>query len=158
MGGGAARSGGDAGGPISHGLPPGVRYSDLSLKQQRIYNFQEVAALLADRGFNCTRLADDRQGASFRADHKDGDYTLRVRLKTRPLIDRKYVGKGLYMAFPLDGVWHLIEHDHLVELAGKHTAWLVSPSWTGALGQYHTDSPPLALATALRPFALHSGP
>ena len=55
-----------------------VQYEDLNSKQQEIYNFQKVAAVLADFGFNCIKLADDWQGADFLAYHKDGDQTLKV--------------------------------------------------------------------------------
>ena len=36
-----------------------IKYSDLNSKQKEIYNFQKVAALLADYGFNCIKLAAD---------------------------------------------------------------------------------------------------
>jgi hypothetical protein len=40
-----------------------IKYNDLNSKQKEIYNFQKVAAFLADYGFNCIKLADDWQGA-----------------------------------------------------------------------------------------------
>jgi hypothetical protein len=49
-----------------------------------------VAALLADNGFNCIKLADDWQEAYFIAYHKDGNDTLKVQLKPRPIIEKKY--------------------------------------------------------------------
>ena len=58
-----------------------VQYEDLNSKQKEIYNFQKVAAILADYGFNCIKLADDWQGADFLAYHKDGGQTLKVQLK-----------------------------------------------------------------------------
>lgn len=36
-----------------------VAYSNLNSRQQENYNFQKVAARMADYGFNCMRLADD---------------------------------------------------------------------------------------------------
>jgi hypothetical protein len=48
-----------------------VSYDNLNSKQKEIYNFQKVAGLLADYGFNCIKLADDWQGADFLAYHKD---------------------------------------------------------------------------------------
>jgi len=48
-----------------------IEYSSLNAKQKEIYNFQKVASLLADYGFNCIKLADDWQGADFLAyNHK----------------------------------------------------------------------------------------
>ena len=53
-----------------------VDYDRLNSKQKEIYNFQKSAAVLADYGFNCIKLADDWRGADFLAYHKDGDETL----------------------------------------------------------------------------------
>jgi len=47
-----------------------INYSDLNSKQQEIYNFQKVASVLADFGFNCIKLADDWHGADFLAYRK----------------------------------------------------------------------------------------
>lgn len=67
-----------------------IRYDDLNAKQKEIYNFQKIAAALADYGFNCIKLQDDWLGADFLAYHKDGSQTLRVQLKGRVTIDKKY--------------------------------------------------------------------
>ena len=42
-----------------------INYSDLNSRQKEIFNFQKVAGVLADYGFNCIKLADDWQGADF---------------------------------------------------------------------------------------------
>ena len=65
-----------------------ILYSDLNSRQKEIYNFQKVAAALADYGFNCIKLSDDWQGADFLAYHKDGQDTLRVQLKSRLFIGK----------------------------------------------------------------------
>ena len=52
-----------------------INYGELNARQKEIYNFQKVASLLADYGFNCIKLSDDWQGADFLAYHKDGDQT-----------------------------------------------------------------------------------
>ena len=36
-----------------------VDYESLNAKQKEIFNFQKSAAMLADYGFNCIKLADD---------------------------------------------------------------------------------------------------
>ena len=78
-----------------------IAFSELAAKQREIYNFQKVASLLADYGFNCIKLDDDWQGADFLAYPKDGSTTLKVQLKGR------------------------------VTIAGETTPWLQSQSWTG---------------------------
>lgn len=100
-----------------------IRYNDLNAKQKEIYNFQKIAAALADYGFNCIKLQDDWQGADFLAYHKDGSQTLKVQLKARVTIAEKYQGQGLYIAFPFadDGrrVWYLVPHDELVRISAN---------------------------------------
>ena len=75
-----------------------VDYRELNGKQQEIYNFQKVAARFADYGFNCIKLDDDWMGADFLAYHKDGTQTLRVQLKGRLTISKRYTGKDLYLS------------------------------------------------------------
>ena len=91
-----------------------VAYASLNSRQQENYNFQKVAARLADYGFNCLRLTDDWQGADFIACHIDGETFLKVQLKGRLVIDRKYQGKGIYVAFVHGDDCYLYDHDHLV--------------------------------------------
>lgn len=130
-----------------------VVYPELSAKQKEIYNFQKVAGLLADFGFNSIKLADDWQGADFLAYHKDGDQTLKVQLKARVTIDKKYLGKDLYMTFPHKGIWYLIHHDELVRIAGETTSWLRSASWREH-GGYSSASPNQEMLAGLSEFAL----
>ena len=61
-----------------------VVYQELTGKQKEIYNYQKVAAKLADYGFNCIKLDDDWMGADFLAYHKDGSLTLRVQTQGTP--------------------------------------------------------------------------
>jgi hypothetical protein len=74
-----------------------IRYEDLNSRQKENFNFQKVAAHLADYGFNCLRLSDDWQGADFIACHIDGNTSLKVQLKGRLNIDKKYYGKDIYI-------------------------------------------------------------
>ena len=94
-----------------------VKYKDLTSKQKEIYNFQKVAGLLPEHGYNCIKLSDDWQGVDFLAYHKDGDQTLKVQLKARCTVDQKYLGRDIYIAFPCDGQWYLIPHDMLARIA-----------------------------------------
>ena len=117
-----------------------VRYESLNAPQKELFNFQKCAATLADFGFNCIKLADDWQGADFLAYHVDGITTLRVQLKSRLAIQKKYSGKEIWMAFPHKGYWYLIEHDRLVEKVGAHTNWLKTGSWKKSHGGYSSQS------------------
>ncbi len=130
-----------------------VDYADLSSKQKEVFNFQKVAGALADYGLNCIKLADDWQGADFLAYQKDGEQTLKVQLKARVTIDRKYLGKDLYMAFPHNGIWYLIHHDELVRIAGETTNWLRTPSWREH-GGYSSANPNQEMLAGLSDFSL----
>ncbi len=134
--------------PLKH-----IAYSELTAKQREIYNFQKVASLLADYGFNCIKLDDDWQGADFLAYHKDGSTTLKVQLKGRLTICRKYQDKDLYLAFRANGRWYLLPHDDLVQIARETTPWLQSQSWIGD-GQYSSDKPSKLMLERLSSHAL----
>jgi len=91
-----------------------VEYTELNARQKESYNFQKVAARLADYGFNSIRLTDDWQGADFIAVHINGETFLKVQLKGRLIIDRKYQGKGIHVAFLHGDELYLYDHDALV--------------------------------------------
>jgi hypothetical protein len=91
-----------------------VAYADLNSRQKENYNFQKVAGRLADYGFNSIRLTDDWQGADFIAVHIDGETFLKVQLKARLVIDQKYKGKGIHIAFLHGDDLYLYDHDALV--------------------------------------------
>ena len=126
---------------------------DLNGRQKEVYNFQKSAALLADYGFNCIKLTDDWLGADFLAYRFDGKTTLRVQLKSRLTIDRKYMGQDLWMNFQCRGTWYLVPHDTLVDLVGEATNWLNTSSWVEHHA-YSSRSPSLALLEKLSSFAL----
>ena len=132
-----------------------IRYDELNAKQKEIYNFQKIAAVLADYGFNCIKLQDDWLGADFLAYHKDGGQTLRVQLKGRATILKKYRGRDLYIAFPIAdnerGVWYLLPHDELVEHVRINTNWMNTQSWKEH-GGYSAAKPNRKLQAALEPY------
>ena len=129
-----------------------ISYEDLNSRQKESYNFHKLAAELADFGFTCMQLADDWEGADFLAVHYLGDSVLKVQLKGRLTIAKKYEGKDLWIAFPHQGVWFLIEHDRLVRLIGRLTPFLDSPSWEA--GAYSTAKPSKVLLEYLRPYCI----
>ena len=130
-----------------------IDYDSLNPRQKEIFNFQKISGVLADYGFNCIKLADDWQGADFLAYHKDGLDTLKVQLKARLAIDEKYKGKELFVAFPLNGHWYLIEHDTLIGKVGQHTNWLNTDSWVKK-GFYHSAAPSARLMQSLSEYKL----
>ena len=132
-----------------------VCYKELSGKQKEIYNFQEVAAVLAKYGFNSIKLDDDWLGADFLAFHSDDSITLRVQLKGRLTIDKKYCDKGLHICFRYGTDWYLIPHDTLIEVVRANTNWLNTSSWER--GRYSSANPSRRLLEALAKFKVEDG-
>ena len=130
-----------------------IAYKQLTARQKEVYNFQKAAAKLADYGFNCIKLSDDWQGADFLAYHKDGAQTLKVQLKARLSIYRKYMEKDLYICFPYGSDWYLIPHDDLVHIVGISTNWLNTESWL-TYGGYSSGRPSRKLLELLAEFKL----
>ncbi|MDD9994160.1 MAG: hypothetical protein OXS35_00220 [Dehalococcoidia bacterium] len=130
-----------------------IIYAKLNAKQKEIYNFQKLAGRLADYGFNCIKLHDDWQGADFLAYHKDGERTLKIQLKGRLAIAKKYQNKDLHMAFRTSETWYLVPHDELVRVVGKVTPWLQTVSWKQK-GHYSSQSPSKELLNRLSRYAL----
>ena len=121
-------------------LKKAISYKGINARQKELFNFQKIAATFADYGFNCIKLADDWQGADFIAYNVNDNKTLKVQLKSRLTINKKYSGneKDIWIAFPYNNTWYLIKHDSLVEKVGKHTIWLNSDAWKKGL--YHSTS------------------
>jgi hypothetical protein len=135
-----------------------IRYESLNSRQRENFNFQKLAGHLADYGFYCMRLSDDWMGADLIACHTDGKTILRVQLKSRLTLDRKYVGKALYIACtdprrPED--WFVYPHDEVMSFAAPHIAnsvalkekgihsWYAVPSYlSNAIEKYRVPAAP----------------
>lgn len=106
-----------------------VNYDDLNSRQKENYSYQKVAGVLADYGFVTMRLSDDWHGADFIAQHIDGQTLLRVQLKSRMCIDKKYIGKDLYICFAEKEAWYFVPHDEFVTWALENTKIGTTHSW-----------------------------
>ena len=114
-----------------------VDYNSLNAKQKENYNFHKVAAALADYGYNSMRLNDDWQGADFIA--IKGEEMIKVQLKGRFTIDKKYLGKEIYIAFIEGGVIKIYYHDEVINsLSGSI---LETKSWK-EIGSYSWGKTP----------------
>lgn len=91
-----------------------IEYSRLNSKQKENYNFHKVASVLANYGFNSMRLNDDWRGADFISVHISNGEMIKVQLKGRFTIDKKYIGKDLYIAFIEDDIIKLYLHDDAI--------------------------------------------
>jgi hypothetical protein len=95
-----------------------IRYKDLNARQKENYNFLKFSAILADFGFVTMRVSADWEGADFIAQHNDGTIFLKVQLKGRLTLSKKYMDKDIYIAFRdgngADACWYLFPHDEVL--------------------------------------------
>ncbi len=107
-----------------------INYEQLNKRQQESYNFQQASAVLAEYGYTTIRLSDDWQGADFIAQHVDGKTFLKVQLKGRLTIDRKYEKRDIYVCFRVGNDWYLYPHDKLMRELLRTTKVANTKSWT----------------------------
>jgi len=74
-----------------------INYRDLNSKKRENYNYHNTASALTDYGYDSMRLNNDWKGVDF-IPVKD-DKILKVQLKGRFTIDKKYIGKDIHIAF-----------------------------------------------------------
>ncbi|MDG1729775.1 MAG: hypothetical protein P8K68_03965 [Algibacter sp.] len=95
---------------------PKIKYSDLKSRQKENFNFHKVASVLANYGFNSMRLNDDWQGADFISVHISNGEIIKVQLKGRFTIDKKYIQKDLYIAFIENEKIKIYMHDDAIDI------------------------------------------
>ena len=104
-----------------------IQYNELNNKQKEIYNYHKVASALAEYGYDCLRLNNDWEGADFIA--IKANKILKIQLKGRFTIDKKYIGKDLYIAFKEKDYIKIYKHDEAVnkipERISKSNSWLI---------------------------------
>ena len=130
-----------------------VPYAALNGRQQENDNFHKVAARLADFGFTSMRVTDDFEGADFIALHVDGETMLRVQIKGRLTLDRKYIGRGVHVVFRLDDRVFLYPHDEMVERVEASGRMVGTASWD-VKGSYHWPRPPAWAMAMLEDYGL----
>jgi hypothetical protein len=91
-----------------------IDYNQLNSKQKENYNFHKVASALADYGYDSMRLNNDWQGADFIA--VKNDEMLKVQLKGRFTVDKKYIDKEIFIAFIENNVVKMYDHDEAVNM------------------------------------------
>jgi hypothetical protein len=120
-----------------------IEYSALKSRQKENFNFHKLAALLADYGFVSIRLSDDWQGADLIASHIDGAQFLKIQLKGRLVLDQKYKGKSIWIAFRKQSDWYLYPHDEALNWALDNKRLGKDPTlWEDGTGVWSFRSPP----------------
>ena len=114
-----------------------VSYKDLNSKQKENYNYHKVAAALANYGYDSMRLNNDWEGADFIS--VKGDDMIKIQLKGRFTLDKKYEKKELYIAFIEKGIIKIYLHDEALAIATSNIT--DSKSWTEN-GSYSMNQTP----------------
>jgi hypothetical protein len=128
---------------------------DLNDRQKENFNFQKVSALLADCGYVTLRLSSDWEGADFIAQHIHGSF-IKVQLKGRFTIDKKYNNKDLHICFPDRPypdckTWYVCPHDTLMSETLRVTKIQSRKGWKGVA---HSAKPPAEVMPFLKQFEL----
>ena len=92
-----------------------INYRKLNARQQENYNYHKVSSILADYGFSSIRLSDDWQSADFIAQHYKDKTFLKVQLKGRLVIDKKYMKKNIWICFRIKKNLYLYPHDEIMD-------------------------------------------
>ena len=95
-----------------------VSYKDLNSKQKENYNYHKVASALAEYGYDSMRLNNDWEGADFIS--VKGDDMIKVQLKGRFTLSKKYEDKDLYIAFIEKGIIKIYLHDEALAIASRN--------------------------------------
>lgn len=107
-----------------------ISYDTLNSKQKENYNFHKVASALADYGYDSMRLNNDWQGADFIA--VKNDEMLKVQLKGRFTVDKKYIDKEIHIAFIENNIVKIYDHDEAVNMLSENIKQ--SDSWNNQGG------------------------
>ena len=107
-----------------------IDYDSLNSKQKESFNYHKVASALADYGYDSMRLNNDWEGADFIA--VKGDEMIKVQLKGRFTVDKKYIGKDIFIAFIEDNIVKIYKHDDVVAMLPKNILDSISWSEKGA--------------------------
>lgn len=116
-----------------------IDYYKLNARQKENYNFHKVASALADYGYDSMRLNNDWEGADFISVNKDE--MIKVQLKSRFTVAKKYLNKNIFIAFIEDGQVKIYNHDEAVSLLSENI--ITSKSWVND-GAYTMNKTPVA--------------
>lgn len=102
-----------------------ISYNDLNSKEKENYNYHKVASALAEYGYDSMRLNNDWEGADFIS--VKGDNMIKVQLKGRFTLSKKYINKDLYIVFIEENKVKIYSHDEAINIATENI--INSSSW-----------------------------
>ncbi|MDO8607858.1 MAG: hypothetical protein Q7R40_15080 [Phaeospirillum sp.] len=120
---------------------------------REVVNRNALVSRLVLQGYNVYLPVYDA-GIDFVLHREIDDTLLKVQLKSRWTIDRKYLGRDLWIAFADANVgdWYLMPHDEMVDL-GTRMGFTGQASWTEK-GLYHRGPLSQAMREICEPYRL----
>jgi len=116
---------------------------------REVINRNTVVSLALEQGFNAYLPVYDG-GVDFILYREEDGTTRKVQLKGRWMIDKKYVDRDIWMAFPNGEDWYLVPHADLVQ-QGDAQGFTRTVSWVER-GAYSCPSLSKALLAACEPY------
>lgn len=120
---------------------------------REVINRNTVVSLAMEKGYNAYLPVYDG-GVDFILYREEDSVTHKVQLKGRWIIDRKYIGRDIWVAFPHAGEWYLVPHDTMVQQA-EEAGFTKTSSWTVG-GAYSCLALSKTLAAACEPYRFES--
>lgn len=99
--------------------------SNLTSDAIEVVNRNALITVALYQGYNAYLPVYDNGIDLILLNEGSGDTKL-VQLKGRWTIDKKYVGRKIWIAFPDRGCWYVAPHDEMLRLGHRHTA---TQSW-----------------------------
>jgi hypothetical protein len=96
-------------------------------QRTEVINRNTVVSLALEQGYNAFLPVYDG-GVDFVLYRESDDQLRKVQLKSRWTIDRKYIGRDIWVAFPIGDTWYLMPHDKMVAAAETDGVTLTA-SW-----------------------------
>lgn len=122
---------------------------------REVINRNALVSLALESGYNAYLPVYDGGVDFILYREADGDLK-KVQLKGRWYIDRKYVGRAIWIAFHVDGRWYIAPHDDLVAM-GDRFGFTQSASWTEG-GAYSCPRPSKIMLETLGPYRMFEPP
>jgi hypothetical protein len=120
---------------------------------REVINRNTVVSLALDQGFNAFLPVYDG-GVDFILYRESDGLVRKVQLKGRWTIDRKYLARDIWVAFPIVGDWYVMPHDVMVALAEAEGVTKTA-SWKDG-GAYSKPRPSKATIAACAPYRFTS--
>ena len=94
---------------------------------REVVNRNTVVSLALEQGFNAFLPVYDG-GVDFILYRESDGEMRKVQLKSRWTIDRKYIDRDIWVAFPIAGDWYLVPHEKMLT-AGEADGVTQTASW-----------------------------